>query len=276
MSDISKEDRRIEMNGIQVNLSILRPSGSEKEILPVILFAHGGGWGLYQYNSYHKLVSEMVRRTHACLVYIDFSPSPKAKHLIAIEECYSTLSWVQENAKAMNLDASRIAFCGDSTGGNLAIVTTLLAKQKGNMGITQNVLFYPVTDSDFDTPSYLHYKDNMVLNRATMIQIFENYIRDSRDLQSTLVAPYKNSIQTISKLPSTLVISAEIDLLKSDGEKYVEKLKEAGVATTHLCYPKTVHGFISNDIPALHPKALDAIQKSADWLKNEWETKAKL
>ncbi|CAO3698765.1 unnamed protein product [Rhizopus stolonifer] len=267
---VYKEKRRIKFNDIEVKITIVRPIGREDEILPVILYLHGGGWVLGSYDIFSVSTDELVNRSNACLVYVDYSLSPEVKYPVALEECYATLCWIQKNADSIKVDSSRLAVAGDSAGGNLSTALALLSKQRGNTGISQQVLIYPVTDSIFETCSYEEHKDDPVINRNIMKYFWESYIRDENDYNLPLLAPLKSKMEDLKGLPPALVITAESDVLKDEGEAYAKKLKKAGVPTVSIRYNNSSHGFYSLGTPNISKEGILAIQQTASWLKEEW------
>ncbi|KAG1467050.1 hypothetical protein G6F56_004582 [Rhizopus delemar] len=273
---VQKEDRTIEIDNIKVDISIVRPLEYKNKVLPVILLLHGGGWAFGDYSAFSAFISELVNRANACLVFVHYSLSPEVKHPVALEECYAALCWIQKNANSLNIDSSRLAVAGDSAGGNLSAALTLLSKQRGNTGISQQVLFYPVTDSNFETSTYEEYKDDIFLDRAMMKHVWEVYVRNKEDYDLPLLAPLKSTVEELKGLPPALIINAEIDVLRDDGEAYARKLKKAGVNTISTRYNNVRHAFVTLATPTICPEGILAIQQTVNWLKKEWKTESKL
>ncbi|HII92115.1 MAG TPA: alpha/beta hydrolase, partial [Methanosarcina sp.] len=140
----------------QVSIRIIRPKGN-KEILPAVMYFHGGGWVLGDKNTHDRLVREIANGANAAVVFVNFTPSPEAKYPTPIEEAYAATKYVSENGEKLKLDSSRLAIAGDSVGGNMAAAVSLLAKERNGPKIDYQVLFYPVTDANFDTHSYQQY-----------------------------------------------------------------------------------------------------------------------
>lgn len=137
----------------QVSIRIVRPKGS-KENLPAVMYFHGGGWVLGGKDTHDRLVREIANGANAAVVFVNFTPSPEAKYPTPIEEAYAATKYIAEKGKDLNLDTSKLVLAGDSVGGNMVAAVLLLAKERGGPNIAYQVLFYPVTDANFDTPSY--------------------------------------------------------------------------------------------------------------------------
>jgi acetyl esterase len=127
-------------------------------MLPVVIHIHGGGWVLGGFDTHERWVRELANKANVAIVFVNYTPSPEAKYPIALEQAYAATKWVAQNGKTINVDTSRMAVLGDSVGGNLTAALTLLAKERGGPSIRFQVLFYPVTDASFDTPSYMKYE----------------------------------------------------------------------------------------------------------------------
>ncbi|GAA5815939.1 hypothetical protein MFLAVUS_009458 [Mucor flavus] len=273
-SAVEKQDLEIVFNNIKVNISILRPVGSKDKVLPVIMYLHGGGWVLGSYNTHCILTNELVNLLPCCVVFVHYSLSPEVKYPVALEECYATLCWVQKNAASFYADASKLVISGDSAGGNLSAAVTILAKQRGNNGIKYQVLYYPVVDVDFDNASYVEHQNNAFLPRTTMQYMWDAYLTSKEERKLSTVVPFAAPLEELEDLPPTLVITAERDVLRSEGEAYAKKLQKAGVPTVAVCYVGTGHGFLT--LPFLQNNALAAISQTVDTLRKHWSSDSKL
>ncbi|MFE6487997.1 alpha/beta hydrolase, partial [Streptomyces sp. NPDC057757] len=136
-----------------VRVRIVRPAGAEGP-LPVILYIHGAGWVFGNAHTHDRLVRELAVGAGAAVVFPEYDLSPEARYPVAIEQNYAVAKWVVEQGASKELDGGRLAVVGDSVGGNMSAALTLMAKERGDVPLVQQVLFYPVTDAAFDTASY--------------------------------------------------------------------------------------------------------------------------
>jgi len=209
---------------------------------------------------------------NVAIVFVKYSRSPEAKYPKALEEAYDATKWISENGKSLNLDPSRMAVIGDSVGGNLATAVTILAKERHGPKIRYQVLFYPVTDANFDTESYRSFQEGYFLTREAMKWFWESYISNKPDLKKPTVSPLLSSVEQFNGLPPALVITGEFDVLRDEGEAYARKMMEAGVNVTACRYQGTIHDFVMLNEIADTPAARGAIEQASDKLKKVlWE-----
>ena len=250
-----------------VRVRIVRPKGV-KEALPVVMYLHGGGWMLGDAATHERLVRELADEARAAVVFVDYDRSPEAKFPVANEEAYAAMRYVVEHAKELNVDGSRLAVAGDSAGGNMSAALTLMAKQQGGPRIAYQVLFYPVTDlSSMDTPSYGAFKDGPWLTLPAMKWFANAYLPDAAAGANILASPLKASVEQLQGLPPALVITAENDVLRDEGEAYAQKLTQAGVRVTATRYNGTLHDFVLLNALAQTPATRAAITQAATALK---------
>jgi acetyl esterase len=254
-------------DGKDVSITIVRPSNSGQEILPVVIYIHGGGWILGGFDTHERLVRELANKANVAIVFVNYTPSPEAKYPIALEQAYAATKWVAQNGKSINVDSSRIAVLGDSVGGNLAAALTLLAKERGGPSIRFQVLFYPVTDASFDTTSYMKYEQGYWLTREAMKWFWNNYTSDQTNLKEPTVSPLQASIEQLSGLPPALIINGENDVLCDEGEAYALKLLQAGVRVTAVRYHGTIHDFVMLNAITDDPAPRGAIEQASQMLK---------
>jgi len=155
------------------------------------------------------LVREIATKANVVVVFVNYTRSPEAKYPTALEQAYAATKWVAQNGQSINVDSSRLAVVGDSVGGNLTAALTLLAKERGGPSIRFQVLFYPVTDSNFDTRSYEKYKEEYWLTREGMKWFWNNYTSNETNRKSPMVSPLQASIEQLSGLPPALIINGE-------------------------------------------------------------------
>lgn len=226
-----------------IAVRIVRPEGNTGA-LPVVIYFHGGGWVLGDKETHDRLIREIAIGANAAVVFVDYSRSPEARYPGAIEEAYAATKWVAENGKTINVDSSRLAVAGDSVGGNMSAAVTLLARERGGPKINFQALFYPVTDADFDTPSYRQFAEGYFLTREAMKWFWNHYAPDAASRKQPTASPLRASADQLRGLPPALVITGECDVLRDEGEAYARKLTEAGVPVTATRYPGIIHDFV--------------------------------
>lgn len=261
------EDRVIEtVHKCQVSIRILRPANTPA-LLPVIVFIHGAGWVFGNHHTHDRLIRELTVGTHSAVVFPNYGLSPEAKYPAAIEECYAVLEWVARHGLEFGLDASRLALVGDSVGGNMAAAVTLLAKERGGPVIPLQLLFYPVTDAAFDTASYHQFAEGYHLRRDAMMWFWDQYTTNPHERSEITASPLRASTEQLHNLPPALIITAEVDVLRDEGQAYADKLREAGVAVTSRCFKGTIHDFVMLNALADSKAACAAMQLAVDWLR---------
>src|SRR3954468_15305600 len=228
---------------VQVSIRIVRPQNSPAT-LPVIVYIHGAGWVFGDELTHDRLVRELAVGVGAAVVFPNYSRSPEARYPTAIEECYSVVRWVAEQGPEYGIDPDRLAVAGDSVGGNMAAAVTLLAKERGGPFISRQLLFYPVTDASFDTESYRQFSEGYFLRRDGMMWFWDQYTSNPDERNEITASPLRASIEQLKGLPPALVITAEADVLRDEGEAYARKLREAGVRVTAARFQAIIHDFV--------------------------------
>lgn len=226
-----------------VPIRIVRPLSATKN-LPLILYIHGGGWILGDKETHDRLVRELAVGAEAVVVFPDYTRSPEVQYPTAIEQCYAVLRHVADNAATFGVDPARTAVAGDSVGGNMATVMALMAKERQGPDIAVQLLFYPVTDADFDTPSYQAFADGPWLTRKAMQWFWEAYIPDPAQRREITASPLQATTDQLGDLPPALVLTAENDVLRDEGEAYARKLIKAGVRVACMRCNGTHHDFM--------------------------------
>lgn len=248
-----------------VSVRIVRPAGAHG-VLPVIVYLHGAGWVFGDALTHDRLIRELAVGANAAVVFPNYSRSPEAKYPTAIEESFAVARWVAEHGAEHDLDGERIAIAGDSVGGNMAAALTILAKQRGGVTFRQQVLFYPVTDANFDTESYQLFATGYFLRRDGMQWFWDQYTTDPAQRAEITASPLRASTDQLTGLPPALVITGEADVLRDEGEAYAAKLKEAGVDVTAIRYPGIVHDFVMVNALRETKAAQGAISTAIDTL----------
>jgi acetyl esterase len=235
---------------------IVRPVGATG-VLPVILYVHGLGWVFGGPQTHDRLVRELAVGTGAAVVFPDYDLSPEARYPTAIEQVYAVADWLSMNGAEQSLDPTRIAVAGDSVGGNMATVTTILAKQRGGVSFLGQLLFYPVTDARFDTGSYEQFAEGYFLARDGMKWFWDQYTTDPVERAEITASPLRASLDELAGLPQALIIVGEADVLRDEGEAYGAKLRQAGVPVTVVRYSGIIHDFVGLN-PLRHTMAAEA------------------
>ncbi|WP_371604447.1 alpha/beta hydrolase [Streptomyces sp. NBC_01220] len=222
---------------------IVRPAGVEGP-LPVILYIHGAGWVFGNAHTHDRLVRELAVGANAAVVFPEYDLSPEARYPVAIEQNYAVAQWVVQQGASKDLDGSRLAVAGDSVGGNMSAALTLMAKERGDVPLVQQVLFYPVTDANFDTGSYHQFAEGYFLRRDGMQWFWDQYTTDEADRAQITASPLRATTEQLTGLPPALVITGEADVLRDEGEAYANKLREAGVPVTAVRLQGIIHDFV--------------------------------
>ncbi|MFJ9642188.1 alpha/beta hydrolase [Streptomyces sp. NPDC004244] len=226
-----------------VRVRIVRPAGVTGP-LPVVLYVHGAGWVFGNAHTHDRLVRELAVGAGAAVVFPEYDLSPEARFPVAIEQNYGVAQWIAREGRHKELDGTRIAVAGDSVGGNMTAALTLLAKERGDVRFLHQVLFYPVTDAAFDTGSYEQFATGYFLRRDAMRWFWDQYTTDAAERASITASPLRASLDQLTGLPPALVITAEADVLRDEGEAYAAKLRAAGVPVTALRVLGTIHDFV--------------------------------
>ncbi|MGW5638107.1 alpha/beta hydrolase [Streptomyces sp. NPDC003832] len=229
-----------------VRARIVRPAGAEG-VLPVIFYIHGAGWVFGNAHTHDRLVRELAVGAGAAVVFPEYDLSPEHRYPVAIEQNYTVARWVVTEGASKDLDASRMAVAGDSVGGNMTAALTLMAKERGDLPLVQQVLFYPVTDANFDTPSYRQFATGYFLRRDGMQWFWDQYTTDEAERARITASPLRATTEQLTGLPPALVVTGEADVLRDEGEAYADKLREAGVAVTAVRFQGIIHDFVMLD-----------------------------
>ena len=256
----------------QVAVCIVRPPHAPKR-LPVIVYIHGAGWVFGSVQTHDRLMRELAVGAEAAVVFPKYRLSPEAKYPTAIEECYSVVKWVAGHGQERGMDPGRLAVAGDGVGGNMTAAVTLLSRERGEPDIRLQLLFYPVTDAAFDTVSYHQFAEGYHLRRDAMMWFWDQYTRHPGERNEITASPLRASIEQLRGLPQALVITAEADVLRDEGEAYANKLREAGVRVTAVRFQGTIHDFIMLNALDTSAAARGAIALATAWLCEGFSTR---
>ena len=226
-----------------INVRFVRPEGNTDK-LPVIFYIHGAGWVFGSAQTHDKLIRELAVRTNSVVVFPEYSRSPEAKYPTAIEQSYAVLQMLSELAESKGLDLSELAVAGDSVGGNMATVMTILTKERQGLPIQKQLLFYPVTDANFTTDSYQEFAENYFLTKEGMKWFWDQYTTDDSERSEITASPLRATSEELADLPPALILTGEADVLRDEGEAYARKLRDAGVAVTQVRFQGMIHDFV--------------------------------
>ena len=255
----------------QVTLRILRPPQAQAP-LPVIVYIHGAGWVFGSTQTHDRLVRELAVGAGAAVVFPVYRLCPEVSYPTALEECYMVARWVERCGQYHGLDAERLAVAGDSVGGNMATVITLLSRERGGPDIRLQLLFYPVTDAAFDTAFYHQFAEGYHLRRDAMMWCWEQYTRHPGERNEITASPLRASVAQLQGLPPALIITAEADVLRDEGEAYASKLREAGVRVTAVRFQGTIHDFVMLNALASSAATRGAVALATAWLREGFST----
>lgn len=266
LSSTEVTNRTIKTNGQEIKLTVVRPANVKGD-LPVFMFFHGGGWVLGDYPTHARLIHDLVVGSGAVAVYVDYTPSPEAHYPVAINQAYAATRWVAEHGKEIGVDGSRLAVAGNSVGGNMAAVVSLMAKEEGTPKLRFQLLLWPVTDASFGTGSYQQYAEGHFLTRNMMKWFWDNYTTDAAQRAEIHASPLRATIEQLKGLPPALVQTAGLDVLRDEGEAYARKLDAAGVDVTSVRYNGMVHDYgLLNPLSSI-PEVKAAMRQAAGELK---------
>ncbi|MFG2433542.1 alpha/beta hydrolase [Streptomyces sp. NPDC048508] len=254
-----------------VRARIVKPAGAT-DTLPVILYIHGAGWVFGNAHTHDRLVRELAVGARAAVVFPEYDLSPEARYPVAIEQNYTVARWIVEQGAGRGLDASRIAVAGDSVGGNMTAALTLMAKERGDVPLVAQVLFYPVTDANFETGSYHQFATGYFLRRDGMQWFWDQYTTDENQRAEITASPLRATTEQLTGLPPALVITGEADVLRDEGEAYANKLREAGVPVTAVRYQGIIHDFVMLDALRETHAAEAAITQAIGTLRSALKT----
>lgn len=254
-------DHRVPVEGGEIAVRVYYPDGAGPH--PVLVLYHGGGWVIGDLYTHDGICRSLVRAAGCAVASVDYRLAPEFKYPVAAEDSYAALRWVVNRAGALGVDPGRVAVGGDSAGGNLATVVALMARDRGGPSIAYQVLIYPVTDHRFDTPSYAENATGYLLTAEAMRWFWGHYL--ARDDQGA--EPYASPLRagSLAGLPPALVLTAECDPLRDEGEAYAARLRDAGVPVTVTRYAGMFHGFFR--MTRLLDKAAAALDEVAGSLR---------
>lgn len=255
------EDRTIPGPAGDLPVRIYTPAGAGP--FPGLAWFHGGGWVVGDLDSADGPARHLCVGAGCVVVSVDYRLAPETKFPGPAEDCYAATQWLAANAAALNVDPDRIAVGGDSAGGNLAAAVSLMSRDRGGSPLVFQLLVYPVTEPDFDNGSYTANAEGYQLSRDVMIWYWEQYLASAADADNPYASPLRAA--DLSGLPPALVLTAEYDPLRDEGEAYAARLAAAGVPVACTRYDGLIHGFFG--MFAAVDQARQAVEQSAAGLR---------
>jgi acetyl esterase/lipase len=265
-SGVAVTDQTINQDGRTVKLYVMKAEQMSGKP-GVLLFLHGGGWIAGNFENHQRLLRDLVLGSGLVGVFVDYTPLPEARFPAQLEQCYAALKWVAQHAKELGADGNRIAVAGNSVGGNMSAALSLMRKDRSGPTISYQVLLAPATDASVDTPSHHEYGTGRFLSRAFVKYAWDLYAPDAKTRDNSYVSPLRASIDQLKGLPPALVMTAENDPLRDEGEAYARRLKEAGVEVDAVRYNGTIHDFVLLNALRHVPSTQAAIDQINDGLR---------
>lgn len=241
------------------SVRIVRPAGVRGP-LPIVVYYHGGGWVLGDFDTHARMVADLATASASAIVFVEYTCAPEAPFPLPLEQCYRALTWAAAQGATLGLDPKRISIAGDSAGGNLAAAVALLAARRGGPQVRFQALLYPVADCDFSTGSYRDFESGLNLDLPAMRWFWDHYIPDPDLRRQPLASPLRAPLDDLRNLPPALVITAECDVLRDEGEAFARKLAQAGVPVTAVRFAGVLHAFMMIDELAFSTQAVSAIE----------------
>ena len=250
---------------------IVRPPG-KKTTLPAIMYFHGGGWVVGDFATHERAVRELACGARAAVIFVEYSRSPEARFPVANEEACAATRWVADHCSELGIIPGKLAVAGDSAGGNMATMVAIMAKQRGGPQLCAQVMIYPPTGGSADSPSRRQFARDYFLTEETSKWFWNHYVGDAtREMQAS-ACPLLMSMEQLAGLPPALIISAECDMLRDEGEAYARKLTEAGVRVTATRALGALHGFTVNNALAESGATRAALAQVCNMLKEAFKS----
>lgn len=262
----SVSEKVITVLGKPLTLTVVKPE-HQSGTLPVFMFFHGGGWVLGDYQTHERLVRDLVNESGAAAVFVNYTPSPEAHFPVAITQAYEATRWVAEHGAEIGVDGTRLGLVGNSVGGNMVASVALQAKRNHTPALRYNVMLWPVTDANFSNASYDQFAENHFLTKNMMKWFWDNYTTSEQDRDNILASPLRASTAQLKGLPPTLIQTAELDVLRDEGEAFGRKLDAAGVPVTVTRYNGMIHDYGLLNALSQEPTVRTALQQASTELK---------
>jgi acetyl esterase len=233
------EDRLIPGPGVDIPVRLYTPTGSGP--FPVLVWFHGGGWVVGDLDTADPTSRHLCVGASCVVISVDYRLAPETKFPGPADDAYAATAWAAQHAAHFHGDPGNIAVGGDSAGGNLAAAVALMARDRGGPSLAYQLLVYPVTSRDFERSSYRQNAEGYGLTLEAMRWYWDHYLQHPEHASNPYAAPL--AAEHLQDLPPALVITAECDPLRDEGEAFAKRLQAAGVPTTYSLYPGMIHGF---------------------------------
>lgn len=261
LAKVQTTDTHFERDGATIPLKVYHPEGTGP--FPIVMLFHGGGFIYNTVKVYDYVARYIAMKSNSLVVSVEYRLAPEFKFPTGLEDCYGALEWVAKNASLFNGDSSRISVAGDSSGGNYAAVTAIMARDRKGPKLLNQVLIYPVTDlSNSVSDSYAKYEKGYFLEAVQMSQIAKMYLNDASELTNPYVSPLLTD--NLEGLPHAIIISAECDILIDEALKYAQRLSDSEVKVDYFIYGGMPHGFINGT----YGKTFEALDEICRMLKS--------
>jgi len=243
-------------DGMEIEVRVYVPYSLENtEQRPSLVFAHGGGWCLGSLDAWDRSCRLLAETTQQVVFSVDYRLAPEFKFPTPLNDFFTALRYIHENASQFGVDRNRIAVGGDSAGANIAAATCLMAKQHPEIKVSHQLLFYPALDATMSSNSYSQYAEGYGLDSSTMVYCWDQYVPHESEKQNELVSPLL--AQSLDGLPDATIFVCEYDPVRDDGERYAKKLKDAGIQVNFHFLNGMIHGAIH--MLAISPENIKSI-----------------
>jgi acetyl esterase len=256
------EDRTVPGPGGDIPVRLYSPAA--EAVLPVVVYFHGGGWCIGNIASHDGVCRKLAAASGLTVISVDYRLAPEHTFPCAAEDCYAVTRWIAEHGSELGVDGSRLAVAGDSAGGNLSAVTAVIARDRSAPQISFQCLIYPATDATMSFASVKENGEGYLLTARDMVWFYDHYAGPAIDRKNPTLSPLYTP--DLSGLPPALVLTAEYDPLRDEGEAYADALQQAGVSARASRYDGMIHGFFGLD--AIVPAAAPAMEEAASALRN--------
>jgi acetyl esterase len=265
-TDVRVEDRTVPGPAGPIPVRLYHPPAGDDRPAAIVVYFHGGGWVIGNVDTHDATCRDLASQSGALFVSVDYRLAPEHPFPAAVDDCSAALQWVHEHAAELGGDPARLAVAGDSAGGNLAAVTAVQARDRQGPALRLQLLAYPVTDANFDTASYKENGEGYFLTAATMQWFWSHYT--GSDLDGDRTDPRASVLRTedLTGAAPAVVLTAEYDPLRDEGEDYGERLSAAGVTTEIRRYDGQIHGFLG--MAGAIPAAAEILRETAATIRD--------